>query len=405
MTFKTRLTTAIATGAVLLNAIAPAALAQEITVSGNGVKSDSTVNVSTNKTTVVNQNNNSNVINNVTTTSKTGNNDANHNDGDANVHAGSASNTTTVKNQMGLNDASVTNVPSQGTNVTVGGPDGKSGNSAFSDNVVNVQNNSPVLINQKNNTNVFNNVNSKSDTGKNRAHGNDGNVTVTTGAASTTVDVATKANANVAAVVAGGVGGNDSVTIAGNGIFSDNYVNLAQNSAVILDQVNDAKVFNNVDAKAKTGKNTADHNDDGDVYVESGKASTNVKVKNAVNFNAADIDNTGLFEDVDVTVSDNGYKSDNGVNYDAQLISSAAQANDAFLLNEVEDKAKTGKNKAYDNDGDTSVKSGNIESTTEVGNYGNVNLFSQDSSLGLPSDWDFDFHFDLHGLFGFLNLG
>ena len=40
MTFKTRLTTAIATGAVLLNALAPIAAADTITVSGNGAFSN-----------------------------------------------------------------------------------------------------------------------------------------------------------------------------------------------------------------------------------------------------------------------------------------------------------------------------------------------------------------------------
>ncbi|HZE86819.1 MAG TPA: hypothetical protein VE090_01295 [Methylomirabilota bacterium] len=406
MTFKIRLATAIATGAVLLNAIAPAAFAQDITVSQNGAHSDSSVTVSTNTSTVVNQTNTANVVNNVSSNSSTGSNKANNNTGgDVTVNTGSANTSVNVSNQLNTNSANVSGCGScagGGADVTI------SKNGTKSDNDVNLNTNGGTFVNQANNANVVNNVNAKSETGNNKANGNtggtNGDVHVQSGNASTNVSVSTTANANVATVNGGnGSNGNSSVTISENGAHSDNDVNLHQNSAIVLDQANKSNIVNNVDADAFTGKNKANDNTGGDVTVQSGNANSNVDVRNMVNFNAADVDCGCLLDSLNVTVSKNGDKSDNDVNADSKTISSADQGNGAFLVNNIDGDAKTGDNKANDNGGDPLVKSGNINSSTDVNNTGNANLFDQGASQNVPGDWNFDFQFDLHGLFGFLH--
>src|ERR1700722_17881078 len=128
MTFKSRLTTAIATGAVLINALAPLAMADStITVAGNGADSHSGVNVSNNSVANVTQTNVANITNNVTSNASTGGNSSSFNTGDAN-------NTVNVTNAANANQANLSNCGCNGSgaNVTVGGSDPAAGNGAFS---------------------------------------------------------------------------------------------------------------------------------------------------------------------------------------------------------------------------------------------------------------------------------
>src|SRR5204862_486379 len=75
----------------------------------------------------------------------------------------------------------------------------------------------------------------------------------------------------------GGAGGS-SVTISGNGAFSDNDVALTQASAVVLDQSNNAHPDHTVTPKAQTGDNTETSNTGGNNGLKTGDATTNVGV-------------------------------------------------------------------------------------------------------------------------------
>ncbi len=108
MTFKTRLTTAIATGAVLLNALAPVALAQDATVAGNGASSNNTVNVTSNSNTTVAQSNNATVTNAVNSNSNTGGNTAGFNTGgNVGIQTGNATTAVSVETAVNKNVASL----------------------------------------------------------------------------------------------------------------------------------------------------------------------------------------------------------------------------------------------------------------------------------------------------------
>lgn len=402
MTYSKRFTTAIATGAVLINALAPVAFAETITVSGNGSLSNNTVNVSSNTTTSVNQSNNANVINNVTSNASTGGNSTNFNTGgNTTIQTGNATTNTTVSTAANLNSASVNSCGTCGngaTNVTV------SGNGYGSSNGVDVNNSNGVFLNQTNNANVLNSVESKANTGKNDSSFNTGgNGSIVTGNASTTVKVGNMLNANEATVGGGnGNAGNSSVTITGNGAFSENGVALNNGSAVVLSQGNSANVANYVDAKANTGKNDSTFNTGGDTSVVTGNAKTDVTVDNAVNFNSASVGCDCVMGGLEVKVAGNGTDSFNAVDAGDDNAVFNGQGNETALLNSVDGNAKTGYNDPSFNtsevNGDPSVHTGNGTSTTNVDNSGNVNLFNNGSTLHLPGDVELGLNFDLFGL-------
>lgn len=400
MTFTKRITTAIATGAVLANALAPVALAQTpgtITVSDNGAFSDSNVKVSNDSTVKVNQTNDANIVNKVNSNASTGGNSANFNTGgDTYVQSGPATSKTTVNNAANLNQASLPSCGScegSAANVTV------SGNGGYSDNTVNLDNDKKVFLNQNNDANVKNYIDANASTGGNESKFNTGGATaVIAGAAKSTVDVNNLVNANVATLGGGnGSAGNASVTISDNGAFSDSLVKLGGDSVVILDQDNDANIKNVVDANASTGKNDAKFNTGGDVYVQSLGATTDVTVDNAANFNFASVDcGCVLGGGLGVLIDDNGAFSVNGVDVDKDRALIADQDNLASLFNDVEGDAKSGYNEAdFGTNGDTAVVSGGSNSTTTVSNGGNVNVLDNGESLELP---ELDFDFDLSDL-------
>lgn len=409
MTFTKRFTTAIATGAVLINALAPVALAStNVTVTGNGALSNNAVNLSTNTTSSVNQTNTANVVNNVNSSANSGGNSSNFNTGgDSVIKTGNATTFTNVTTAANMNKADVANCGNCGgaTNVTV------SGNGGFSENGVSVNKTNAAFVNQTNNANVLNDVNAKANSGKNdNSFNTGGDSVIKTGEASSVVLLDTKANANEARVGGGhGNAGTDSVTLSGNGAFSENGVALNKNSAVVLDQFNVAQVTNLVDAKANSGKNDSTFNTGGVVYVETGKASTGVSVDNAVNFNSAEVGCDCLLGGLELKIAGNGAESFNGVGADVEDAFFAGQDNLALLLNQVDDKAKSGYNDVSYSTGDPSddpmVKTGDASSTTFVENTGNANVLNNGSTVHLPGDLDLDLHFDLFDLWaGFLHM-
>jgi len=405
--FTKSFTTAIATGAVLLNALAPLAFADTLTITGNGAGSDNNVNVTNNSSTTVSQSNTADVTNKVTTTADTGNNNANFNTGGGvAVDTGKATVNTTVTNTLNSNQASVNCCNSaQPTSVTV------DGNGAFSDNTANLNKSSNITVAQANTADVQNTVDSKANTGGNQAGFNTGStsgadgVTVKTGDASVTTKVQTEANANVAQVAPSGAGTGAGVDllIKGNGAGSDNLIGVSMPSSVVLSQSNSADVSNKVDSKAKTGDNQANFNTgSGDVAIVTGDAGINTTIDNMLNFNAASVDCACVLDGgLTAKIAGNGasgtdgyksgYLSDAGNTISATLGSTqvVSQGNGAEIDNSVYGKnssADTGDNEAskntvYNPNMDPTVMTGDSAVTTTVENTTNANVLG---SLTLP---------------------
>lgn len=405
--------TLVATVALVANGLMPAAALADttITVNGNGADTDNGVVTSVSQNTTVSQNNNANFTNNVSGSASTGNNDANKNTGgDVKVKTGDASVNAEISNSANQNQASVNCCASNGnTDIKV------AGNGADSVNAVEYGQSSNNSVSQNNNANFDNNVKHLSaKTGNNDTDKNTGgDVEVETGDASVTVAVSNWANANSARIGGGSEHGNDvSLKILENGADSDNSIKVGVAGATTVSQNNNADFDNHIGGSAKTGDNDANKNTGGDVAVETGDASVDVTVDNMANFNWADLNCGCTVGDLSVTVSGNGYDSENAVEGNFASAQSVGQNNDADFDNNVKyNDANTGNNDADKNTGyegsDPSVTTGDADVTAEVSNSANMNSVGGDE----PSWPDFNMggvhislDFDLSDLLGALGL-
>ena len=403
-----KIATAIATSALLLQAVAPLAYAETtVTLSGNGSSSDNDANVSQNNTTNVVQTNNANVSNYVSGTASTGGNDANDNTGgDVAIRTGDAQSSVNVSNTLNKNVADVNSCNCEGdTTVTI------EGNGSRSDNDVRLYKNSDINVFQTNNASVYNSVDADAKTGDNDANRNTGgDTTIYTGDASTNVSVSTTANANLARVGGGnGNGGEVNAIIDGNGSYSDNDIYLNLDRDITLVQDNYAWVYNWVDANANTGYNDANDNTGGDVAIRTGDAQAWVGVDNLVNFNSADVD-CGCVFDGKFKIEGNGYDSDNDIRAHLNDTQNLFQDNYNWTDNYVDAHAKTGDNDARRNTGPVHspdpvvIITGDANQGVSVQTTANKNVIGSDS-FHLPDGVEFDF--DFNGLWDwwFLHIG
>src|SRR3989344_7612947 len=255
-----------------------------------------------------------------------------------------------------------------------------SGNGASSTNDANVAVSDNTQVTQNNTANITNNVNVSADTGKNDANKNTGgDVDITTGNATTTVGVSNTANAKVADVK-GCCVGDLNVKISGNGAKSTNEANVGVSNTTYVDQDNYAKIKNNVDVDADTGKNDANGNTGGSVSITTGNADTTVAVANTANKNVATIGNGSGGGSLSVVISGNGYKSKNDATVVLTSLQGATQNNRANITNDVDVDADTGKNDANKNTGgDVEILTGNADANVDVSNLANFNFADVDS--------------------------
>lgn len=155
------------------------------------------------------------------------------------------------------------------------------GNGTDSKNVIKVSEKCKTEVTQKNNTDVKFKVNAKSSTGGNEIDGTtgDGDVTIDTGDATTTVNLTVTGGSNTAEVPDCCCNGDEPLTIdiKDNGNDSVNKVKTKKKAKVEIEQKAKTKVKANVKAKSKTGKNEIkDTTGSGDVEITTGDATTEV---------------------------------------------------------------------------------------------------------------------------------
>jgi len=400
-------------GALVLSVSAPAFAGTTIEISGNGAGSDNVTQVSQTNSNTVTQNNDAHVDNHINSTASTGGNDANFNTGgNTSVDTGAANTTTTVTNAVNSNTAQVgCNCQSGNTDVTV------TNNGAGSTNNAVLTSHNTTGVTQYNNADVNNHVDSNAKTGYNDANANTGgNVTVHTGAANTTTNVSTAANANNAVVGGGNGATNPTATfkINGNGAGSDNFITAGLTQSATVSQDNHAWINNKVESNAKTGDNDANFNTGGSVMVHTGDANTSVGVDNMANFNNASL-NCGCGFDVLAKIAGNGsdYPGANGIDnvISANLLNyqTTDQYNHGSLDNWLDDQnAFTGYNDANSNTGvttDPSVFTGAANSSVDVSNSANMNTVGN----SLPVEWpfgnvDLGANFDMTALLAFFGV-
>lgn len=413
--------------AMMFQVVVLPAQALTLEVSGNGAESDNTVKVSSEQNTVVSQNNDTSISNNINANANTGGNNADRNTGgNVEVSTGNATSYVGVSNTAGSNQAEVDCCAAQqDVDVLV------SGNGYKSDNDVKLNNSNNVQLFQENSTNIKNKINNDAKTGHNSADRNTGgSVEITTGNAVALTSVLNGGNVNSALISGGNAHGGVSAKILQNGAETDNDIRLGLGHNVSLVQNNSARINNDIDTDAVTGKNDADRNTGGDVIIDTGDAHVEVVVDNAVNFNVADVD-CGCLLDVTAKIAGNGVESDNKISAtlgdDMQVFQDnscggylprlSLLSNFDFgryghkdcLVNNVYADAYTGYNDARENTGssetDPSISTGDASTLIEVENAGNSNVFG-DADFDLPSHngVNVNISFNLHDLMELLGL-
>ncbi len=413
--FSQKVLAALSAGTMLLSVVSPVLADTTLEISGNGADSVNNVNLTQSSTTTVVQSNSANISNDVDASATTGGNDANRNTGGSiTIDTGNARTDVAVSNAVNSNTANVDCCSAGDTSVLI------SGNGADSVNGVTLDQGSKsgIDVYQDNNAHIRNDVDARASTGRNDASSNTGgDVEVFTGDATTKVLVSNTANANWAMVGGGSQNGSGLVNlrILGNGADSVNTIDLDLDRSILLAQSNSARIYNDVDAKAETGKNDANRNTGGEVTIDTGNAKVDVDVDNAVNFNYASVD-CGCLLDVSGKIAGNGVDSVNtlratlgsdqlvfqdncGESQASWELESIRGRHGCKLDNDVDAKASSGKNDVESNTGtpnggDPSVNTGNAESDVDVSNSGNANAFGVSSGFEWPT---FDFNFNIGG--------
>ena len=414
MNLKRRIVTGIATSAILLNVLTPIVFAEtNVVISGNGAGSDNWANVTQSNTTTVTQNNTANVTNNVDADAKTGDNDANFNTGGTVVvDTGKATVKADIVNTLNSNAAQVDCCAAGSTDVKI------SGNGAYSDNGVKLDQTTTTAVRQNNVANVTNNVDADAETGENDANMNTGgDVMIVTGDAKVDTNISTTANVNSTKVgsALGASNPSASFVITGNGAGSGNYITAALAKVTSVSQNNVANVTNNVDADAETGENDANFNTGGDVIIGTGNATVEADIDNAVNFNYADVD-CGCTWDVLAKIAGNGAepdfdRADNIIPLTLNSLQAVGQGNLSNLRNDLKDlDAKTGKNDVESNTGsveggDPAIVTGDALVDTGVNNSGNVNVVGDLMGIDWPEMPNVEFSFNFAALWAFLHMG
>lgn len=262
---------------------------------------------------------------------------------------------------------------------------GNVGNGVDSSNTTSVNQSNTTTVSQSNNSVINNNISVKSNTGGNDANRNTGGeVAVSTGDSTTTVVLENVANRNVAQVDTCCLANGDvTVLNEGNGDSSSNkaYAN-AENSTGLF-QNNNAYFNNNVDVTSNTGKNDANRNTGGDVYVGTGASDVGVGISNTANENRALLgggSNAGNGGDLTLVNRGNGVDTYNKVSANFSNSTLALQNNNAAINNNLDIYTNTGYNDANRNTGgEVLVDTGASSVTALLDNRANFNAASLDN--------------------------
>lgn len=234
---------------------------------------------------------------------------------------------------------------------------------------VNTQNNT--TSSQTNNADVTNQTSVNANTGGNSTDSNSGNSSISTGnvdvANSTSNDVNHNQSqqSNCACDSAG------QAVISGNGSDSTNSVGYNSTVTSNVYSTNNAHITNITNGTADTGNNHADNNL-GNVSITTG----NIKVKET-NKTVANSNNIHLFTggngEFSIKIAGNGAGSVNTFTLNQTNENTVNVSNNSDILNLNLWNLITGNNTANDNQGNVSIKTGDIDLTVDIQNVLNTN--------------------------------
>lgn len=263
-----------------------------------------------------------------------------------------------------------------------------SGNGVESESNVDASISQSTTVVQNNNAQITNTVNVNADTGDVDASRNTGgDVDVETGDATVDVAVTNTANTNSATVDCCAPS-ETNVLISDNGDNTRNRVDLDLSNDTQVHQNNDADIYNRVRADAITGDVDASSNTNGDVNIETGKATVLTTLKTFANVNSARVSGGGEGGSLSARILGNGVESRNTIDLDLDSSLVIVQNNDADVNNHVDADADTGDVDANRNTGgEVSIETGDALVDVMVDNMTNFNFADADCGCLLAEDW------------------
>jgi hypothetical protein len=250
-----------------------------------------------------------------------------------------------------------------------------SGNGAESKSEIKTTTSSDTNVQQNNNADVNNDVDVNANTGNNEANKNTGgDVSITTGNIDSSTSVSNGVNFSTVNVTScDNCGSSGSITISGNGAYSDNKIDLNSSSRNRIHVDQNANIRNYIDEDLITGRNEANENTGGDVSIDTGNIRSRTNLFNdLINFSKIAVAGSP-FHDFLVKIFDNGAFSDNKAHADFTNDNDVDVDNTANIINELKHRYVTGENEANKNTGgDVNVNTGDIDAEVNVRNVANV---------------------------------
>jgi hypothetical protein len=151
----------------------------------------------------------------------------------------------------------------------------------------------------------------------------------------------------------------DDITVSGNGSNSNNTVNVSSSQQTTTQQTNNSQISNTVNANPNTGNNSVSNNTGNSNAVKTGDATTSTVINN--NANASSVTTgCGCDQDSTATVTGNGAESANTVNVSSTSDTNVSVNQTANITNTISQNAVTGHNQVSNNNGNVSMKTGDI---------------------------------------------
>ncbi len=164
----------------------------------------------------------------------------------------------------------------------------------------------------------------------------------------------------------------EEIVVSNNGSDSSNEAQVQSSQTTNVNQSNQATVNNNVTSATTTGGNNTNSNS-GNTNITTGNSTTDTSISNQnINTNVADNNNCNCTSPTNITISNNGSGSNNEVSSSNTNAAIVSQTNNATISNNIVVNANTGGNKANNNTGNVTIKTGDIHSDITVENK-NIN--------------------------------
>lgn len=244
------------------------------------------------------------------------------------------------------------------------------GNGSDSSNEISITQSQDTNASQNNDASVNNDISISTNTGDNSASDNtNGDTAIKTGNTEVKTNISNNVNNSVASTtccptITHSYG--SQAVISGNGAGSNNNFSANNTNTATVAVNNNASITNNISGYANTGSNTANDNS-GDVLITTGNISVQEKIKNTGNTSYVNL-GLPLEKEYMVKIFGNGAYSNNEVDFINDNTIEVIVNNTADITNSNDWILNTGDNKANDNNGEVTIKTGDITFEKEIVN-------------------------------------